>query len=82
MSKPDLPGLPYSLLETLNGEEINEVRAYAEEVVRQALEAAAVKIGELSQKAFEQPEISGAVQWAYHQAIVTILTNPPEPRDG
>ena len=39
MSKPNLPDLPYSLLESLNGEEINEVRAYAEESVRQALAA-------------------------------------------
>lgn len=39
MSKPKLPALPYSLLETLTGEEINEVRAYAEEAVRQALAA-------------------------------------------
>lgn len=94
MSKPNLPPLPMSPESVYfegDGNEPGELvpmysgiqmRAYAEEAVRQALEHAAVKIGELSQKAFEQPEISGAVQWAYHQTIVTILTNPPETRDG
>lgn len=37
MSKPNLPDIPYDLLESLSVWDVEAVRAYAEEAVRQAL---------------------------------------------
>lgn len=61
---------------------VDEAKAYATEFARTALDAAAKKIGELGQKAFEQPGVPGAVHMAYHQALVILLTHKPETRDG
>jgi hypothetical protein len=44
MSKPNLPAIPYELLETLSDGEVPLVRAYAEEAVRQALAAQVRKV--------------------------------------
>lgn len=56
--------------------------AYAEEAVRQALAEAAAKLEVLAREAFERLGVAGTVHMAYHQAIATILANPPETRDG
>lgn len=61
---------------------VDEAKAYATEFARKALDAAAMKIGELGQKAFEQPGVPGEVHMAYHQALVILLTHKPETRDG
>ncbi|MGE8630410.1 hypothetical protein [Achromobacter denitrificans] len=86
MSKPNLPDLPYSLLETLSGDEINEVRAYAEEAVRQAL-AAQVPVAYLSKSSLEsiaKPWVAGcaaALEKAPRDGFVAIALIP-ETRDG
>ncbi|MDX3986134.1 MAG: hypothetical protein QHC88_12860 [Achromobacter sp.] len=61
---------------------MDQMRTYAEEAVRQALAEAAAKLEVLAQEAFERPGVAGTVHMAYHQAIATILANPPEPPDG
>lgn len=88
---PELPVSPESVYFEGDGNDPGELvpmysgiqmRAYAEEAVRQALAEAAGKLEVLAQEAFERPGVAGTVHMAYHQAIATILANPPEPRDG
>lgn len=83
MSKPNLPALPYSLLETLTGDEINEVRAYAEEAVRQAL-AAQVPVAWVihARKELSDPQFCWGNPAGIYQSIYVPLALIPEKGDG
>lgn len=59
-----------------------QMRAYAEQAVREALEAAAQSLEPMAQEAFERPEVARTVHMAYHQAIQSIRSLIPENDHG
>lgn len=76
MSKIDLPPLPKGVSPDQG---IGKAMlAYAEQAVREALEAAAQSLEPMAQEAFERPGVAGTVHMAYHQAIAAIRALIPE----
>lgn len=60
----------------------DQMRAYAEQAVREALEVAAQALGDMSQKEFERPGFSWPTHMAYHQAMQTIRSLTPSGGSG
>lgn len=83
MSKPNLPPMPNELWATLDAEQEDQVYAYAEEAVRQAL-AAQVPVAWVihARKELSDPQFCWGNPAGIYQSIYVPLALIPEKGDG